>query len=105
MIRNAERGKRNMGRYYRNKKEFVTLLKAVLTSREDFKDLEYYRHNATGEEWLILTDIRGGAFYFDITGYTPHKIFHTVSEIECGIPAPNWITDSSKQLEIGKIIH
>ena len=93
-----------MNKYYRNKKEFVTLLKAVLSSRDDFKDLQYYRHNATGEEWLVLTDIRGGVFFFDITGYPEHKVFHTIAEVEAGKPASNWITDRSKQLEIGKII-
>lgn len=91
--------------YYRNKKEFVLLLKAVLSSRDDFKDLTYHRHNATGEEWLILTDVTGRAWYFDITGYSTHKIFHTIAEVECGTPAPNWITDTRKQLEIGKLIH
>lgn len=91
-----------MSRIYRTKENYISLLKAVESAREDFGNLEY-RRNHKGEEYLILTNIIGNVYMFDITGYSCSQIKHILSMIECGIRPANMIEDTKKRMEIAKL--
>lgn len=92
-----------MSRTYATRVNHIKALNTVLSAREDFKSLELFRHNATGEEYLFLTDIIGHVFMFDVTGYTRASINHTLAQIDCGIKPRNLITDNAKKLELAKM--
>ena len=85
------------------KKQYIGLLKACLSARDDFKDLEYYRDNSTAEEYLILTDIIGQICMLNITGQKEATIYHAVAEIECGKVPRNCITDKAELIRIAKL--
>lgn len=91
-----------MSRIYRTKENYIGILKACESVRDDFKDLEYCR-NHRGEEYLILTNIIGNVYMFDITGCSLPQIKHTLAEIECGIVPKNFIKDTAKRMEIAKL--
>ena len=92
-----------MGRNYATRNNHIKALNAVLSARDDFKSLELHRHYATGEEYLILKDIIGDVFMFDVTGFSTASINHILAEIECGIKPSNLISDNKKKLEIAKM--
>ena len=93
-----------MSRIFRTKENYVGLLKACEMAREDFGDLKYCR-NHKGEEYLILQNIVGNTFMFDITGYDNAQIKHTLALIECGKEPTNYIKDNKKMLEIAKLYY
>lgn len=93
-----------MSRIYRTKENYIGLLRAVEMAREDFSDLKYCR-NHKGEEYLILINIIGNVFMFDITGYDNAQIKHTLALIECGHKPTNYIDDKAKRTEIAKLYH
>lgn len=96
------KGADKMSRIYRTKENYISLLKAVESAREDFGNLEY-RRNHKGEEYLILTNIIGNVYMFDITGYSCAQVKHILSMIECGIKPKNMIEDTKKRMEIAKL--
>lgn len=91
-----------MGRIYKTKKDYIGLLKMCESARPDFGDLKYCR-NHKGEEYLILQNIIGNTFMFDITGYDNAQIKHTLAMIECGHEPSNFVKDSRKMLEIARL--
>ena len=93
-----------MSRTYRSKQAYIDSLRTVLAARADFKDLQYHRNPNTSEEYLILTDLIGHVFFFDVTGYSEANIFHCMAMIECGEKPTNFIHDQEKQFEIAKLI-
>lgn len=93
-----------MGRVYRTKENYIGLLKACESAREDFGDLKYCR-NHKGEEYLILSNIIGNVFMFDITGYDNAQIKHVLAEIECGRKPNNYIENPSKRMEIARLYY
>jgi hypothetical protein len=90
-----------MSRVYRSRQEYMEKLKDVMEVREDFKDLKYCR-TAEGEEYLMLSNIIGQVYFFNITGYTEAKIFHTMAVLECGNEPSNFVKERSKLLELGR---
>ena len=94
-----------MGRLYRNRMEYIEVIRMALDAKEDFKDLEYHRNSVTQEEYLFLSDILGRVFYFDITGLPNEAIFHVMAEVECGVQPQCYITDKKKMLEVGKMFN
>lgn len=80
---------------YRNKQEFVKGLKFVMGSRDDFKDLEYFRDPSSGEEFLILSSL-SQKFVFDITGFKESQMHHTMALVESGYRPDNLVTDREK---------
>lgn len=93
-----------MSRIYRTKNQYIGLLKACEMAREDFADLKYCR-NHKGEEYLVLQNIIGNVFMFDITGYSNAEIKHTLALIECGIEPKNYIKDNKKKMEIARLYY
>ena len=91
-----------MSRIYKNKMDYITVLKACEQAREDFADLKYCR-NAKGNEYLILSNVIGNVYMFDITGYSEHQIKHTLAMIECGIKPSNYIEDAKTRMEIARL--
>ena len=91
-----------MSRVYRNRKEYIESLKEVMSAKEDFKNLEYYRSSDSREEFLFLTDIIGRVFYFDITGLPNDKVYHSMAQIECGVQPDCFIADRKRILEVAK---
>lgn len=91
-----------MSRVYRTKENYIGLLKACEAARQDFGDLKYCR-NHKGEEYLILQDVIGHTFMFDITGYNNAEIMHTLALIECGHKPNNLIKDTDKMYEIARL--
>ena len=89
-----------MSRTYRSKQAYIESLKTVMSARKEFKDLRYHRNPNTSEEFLIMTDLIGHVFFFDITGYTEEAIWHCMAMIECGQKPSNFIHDRQKQLDI-----
>ena len=47
-----------MSRVYATRVNHIKALNTVLSAREDFKSLELFRHNATGEEYLFTGKYR-----------------------------------------------
>jgi len=94
-----------MSRVYRNKKNYIEALKAVLAAKEAFKDLEIHKHPTTQEEFLFLTDIVGHVFMFDITGMKNEDIFHIMAMVECGQKPECFITDNERKYELGKLFN
>ena len=90
-----------MSRLYRNRMEYIEVMRMALEAKEDFKDLEYHRNSTTQEEYLFLSDILGRVFYFDITGMRNEDIYHSMAQIECGMQPECFISDRRKMLEIG----
>lgn len=82
-------------RIYRNKQEFTKGLAFCMASRDDFKDLEYYRNPSTGEEFLILSSL-SQKFVFDITGFKESQMHHTMALVESGHRPDNLVTDRDK---------
>lgn len=91
-----------MSRLYKNKENYIGLLKACEAARDDFSDLKYCR-NAQGEEYLVLSNLLGNVFIFDITGFSEAMIKHTLAQVECGIKPKNLVTDPRKRIEVAKI--
>lgn len=91
-----------MSRVYRTKENYIGLLKACESARPDFGDLKYCR-NHKGEEYLILQNLIGNTFMFDITGYSNAEIKHTLALIECGQKPKNFIKDTTKMYEIARL--
>lgn len=91
-----------MSRIYRTKENYIGLLKACEAARPDFGDLKYCR-NHKGEEYLILQNLIGNTFMFDITGYSNAEIKHTLAMIECGQEPKNFIKDTNKMYEIARL--
>ena len=85
------------------KKQYIGALKACLSVREDFKDLEYYRDSTTAEEYLIMSDIIGQVCMLNITGHNEANILHALAQIECGIVPRNCITDKAELMRIAKL--
>ena len=82
------------------RKNYIQALKACLSAREDFKDLEYYRNNSTAEEYLILSDIIGNTAMLNITGMTEAQIFHNIAQVETGQMPKNMITNRAEKMQI-----
>lgn len=93
-----------MSRIFRTKENYIGLLKACEMARPDFGDLKYCR-NHRGEEYLVLQNVIGNTFMFDITGYDNAQIKHTLAMIECGKEPTNFIKDQKKMLEIAKLYY
>lgn len=91
-----------MGRIYRTKENYIGLLRACESARSDFGDLKYCR-NHKGEEYMVLQDIIGHTFMFDITGYSNAQIKHTLALVECGKVPDNFIKNTEKMLEIARL--
>ena len=85
------------------RKQFIQALNVILSARDDFKRLEYYRHNADGSEYIFLTDMVGQVAILDVTGYTDANIYHALAIIECGGRPRCYIRDQKKCLELGKM--
>jgi len=85
------------------RKQYIEALNFVLNARSDFKKMEYYRHNASGEEYIFLTDVIGQVAMLDVTGYTDANIYHALAIIECGGRPRCYITDPQKRLALGKM--
>ncbi len=94
-----------MSRLYRNRMEYIEVMRLALEAKEDFKDLEYHRNSTTQEEYLFLSDILGRVFYFDITGMRNEDIYHSMAQIECGTQPDCFISDRRKMLEIGRMFN
>lgn len=90
-----------MGRVYNTKEEYIAMLKACEQAREDFADLKYCR-NARGE-YMVLKNVIGNVYMFEITGYTEAQIKHTLALVECGIKPNNFIEDNKKRMEVGRL--
>ena len=60
------------------RKQYIEALNFVLSARDDFKKLEYYRHNADGSEYIFLTDMVGQVAILDVTGYSDASIYHEI---------------------------
>lgn len=94
-----------MSRLYKNKQDYIVILKAVIDAREDFKDLVYHKNPTTQEEYLFLSDIVGRVFMFDITGMKNEDIYHTMAMVECGQKPDCFISDPNKMMELGKMFN
>ena len=94
-----------MSRLYRNRMEYIEVMRMALEAKEDFKDLEYHRNSTTQEDYLFLSDILGRVFYFDITGMRNEDIYHSMAQIECGMQPECFISDRRKMLEIGRMFN
>lgn len=94
-----------MSRVYQTKQAYVEDLKAVMSADEQFKDLTYCRAHNTNEEYLVLKDIIGHVFFFDVTGYTEVMMFRCMAQMVCGITPDNWISDHAKQIEVAKLFN
>lgn len=88
---------------YWNKADYVEKLNEVLKVREDHKALTY--HKAGNEECLVLTDIVGHAWYFNITGYDETQILQTIATVIAGSDVVNRITDTTELMSIAKGIN
>ena len=86
-----------------SKANYIGVLKACLSARSDFKDLEYFRDRKTADEYLILSDIVGHIFILDITGYKCAMIYHALAQIECGVIPECYINDKDEQMRIAKL--
>ena len=85
------------------RKQYIEALNFVLSARDDFKKLEYFRHNADGSEYLFLTDMVGQVAILDVTGYSDASIYHALAIIECGGRPRCYVKDQKKRLELGKM--
>lgn len=85
------------------RKQYIGALKACLSARNDFGNLEYFKDNATAEEYLILSDIVGHIFMLNITGMKEALIYHSLAQIECGIVPRNYIQDKAEIMQIAKL--
>lgn len=94
-----------MSRLYKNKQDYIVILKAVIDAREDFKDLVYHKNPTTQEEYLFLSDIVGRVFMFDITGMKNEDIYHAMAMVECGQKPDCFISDPNKMMELGKMFN
>ena len=88
---------------YRNKIEFTKGLAYVMSARDDFKDLEYWRDPSSGEEYLILSSL-SQKFVFDITGFNESQMHHTMALVESGHRPDNLVTDSEKMNFVLKMV-
>lgn len=86
-----------------NRKQYIGALKACLSARHDFGNLEYFKDNTTAEEYLILSDIVGHIFMFNITGMKEALIYHTLAQVECGKVPKNYIQDKAEVMRIAKL--
>ncbi len=86
-----------------NRKQYIGALKACLSARNDFKDLEYVADIVKNKEYLILSDIIGQIAMLDVTGIDEADIFHTIAKIECGIMPKNIITDRTEKMRIATL--
>lgn len=82
------------------RKEYVKALTAVLSAKEDFNSLEYYRNPTTAEEYLILSDIIGNVAMLNITGKSEANILHSIALIETGKVPSNLISDRAEMMQI-----
>lgn len=85
------------------RKQYIEALNFVLSARDDFSKLEYFRHNADGSEYIFLTDMVGQVAILDVTGYSNASIYHALSIIECGGRPRCYVKDQQKRLELGKL--
>lgn len=91
-----------MSRTYLNKQNYIGILKACLSARDDFANLTYHR-DAFGNEYMILSDIIGQVCMLNVTGYDHSKLFHNIAEIECGKKPVNLITDPTERLRVARL--
>lgn len=92
-----------MSRLYWDKQEYIKGVAKVLEAREDFDTLEYVRSDKTGEEFVILKDIIGHVWVFNVTGFNEAQMFHTLAILECGYKPSNLIESSKKQMEVARL--
>ena len=83
------------------RKQYIQALEFVLSAKDDFKKLDYYRLN--GEEYIFLTDLLGQVAILDVTGYSDANIYHALAIIECNGTPRCYISDPKKRLELGRL--
>ena len=91
-----------MSRVYREKSNYIGLLRMCLQVREDYGNLTY-RRDAQGNEYLILSDIIGQVSMFNITGFSEEKILANICYIMCGNTPNNIITDKKERMRIARL--
>lgn len=88
---------------YWNKADYVAELNKILGAREDHKSLTYHKTN--DGEYLVLTDIIGHSWFFDVTDYDETRILQTIATVIAGSDVLNRITDTAKLMCIAKGIN
>ena len=88
--------------FYTTRENYIKALNYVLSAKENFKGLKYCRDSQTNEEYLIMSNVIGEAFVFDVTGITDAEMYHSIAVIEAGKVPSNFITDRKKLIDIGK---
>ena len=69
------------GTYYNERRRYLEKLTEVLAVIQDFNEIKYVHEYYDDAEYVVITDVLGGAVFVDITAKTLEEIFKEVTKV------------------------